>query len=203
MKLSQVLVVFGIAAAIASCSSPGIGKDKLGPLRSESAAGLAFQVPESWEGTPPSSQMRAAQFTLPAAEGSDHPELTVYFFGHGQGGTTQANIERWIGQMTQPGGKSAEAKAKEETRQVGEFKVTTVRVNGTYAAGSSMMPGMGKTEDKPDYALWGAVVEGEGGPWFFKATGPEGAMKQAEPGFVALVSSLKRSAAPPDTGLTR
>jgi len=31
------------------------------------------------------------------------------------------------------------------------------------------MPGMGGDTSEPGYALWGAVVEGPGGPWFFKS----------------------------------
>ena len=52
--------------------------------------------------------MRAAQYTLPSVKpGDEAPELVVYFFGHGSGGTAEANIERWIGQMEQPGGKDS------------------------------------------------------------------------------------------------
>jgi hypothetical protein len=205
MRFSQVLSVTIFAAMMIGCSTPGNGNQKgssggsskLGPLRTDNAAGLSYEVPQSWTSRAPASSMRAAQYSLPPVkEGGDAPELAVFFFGAGQGGDVQANIERWIGQMQQSNGKTSDENAKKETRTVGDFKVTTVRVNGTYAAGSSMMPGSGSAEDKPDYRMWAAVIEGEGGPWFFKATGPQKAMEKADPAFDHLIASLKRGAAP-------
>jgi hypothetical protein len=206
MKLSQVLVVLSMTAMMLSCSSPGDGKEgkasaKIGPTRAEAVAGIRFEVPESWKSVPPTSSMRAAQFQLPARQGEEAPELVVFFFGPGQGGETQPNIDRWIGQMKEPGGKSAEEEARQESRTVGDLKVTTVRVNGTYSAGS-MMPGMSAGEDKPGYRMWGAVVEGKGGPWFFKATGPQKSMQEADPAFDNIVSSLEPAPAAPDTTQT-
>jgi hypothetical protein len=47
---------------------------------------------------------------------------------------------------------------------------------------------------KADYRLWGAVVEGPGGPWFFKATGPRAVLAGAEPALKALIGSLRKAA---------
>lgn len=187
-----------VIALLAGCSAPG---DSATPkaTRLASAAGLAFAVPEAWVVDTPSSSMRAAQFTLPAAEEKgEGPELAVFFFGAGQGGNVQANIDRWIGQMQQADGKPSAEKAKRESRKVGKFKVSLVRVDGDYGGGMMGDPhanphGGGA---KQGYRLWAAVVEGEGGPWFFKATGPKAAMEMAAPGFEALVASLQ--AAPPE-----
>jgi hypothetical protein len=191
-------IFFSAALLIASCASAG---DKTPPkdARAESAAGLSFAVPKDWAAGTPTSAMRAAQFALPAEkEGGDTPELVLFFFGSGQGGNTQANIDRWIGQMQQADGKSSAEKAKRESRKVGKYTVSLVTVDGSYAGG--MMGGMGANPHadphggggtKSDYRLWAAVVEGDGGPWFFKATGPKGAMEKAATGFDALVASLK------------
>jgi len=40
------------------------------------------------------------------------------------------------------------------------------------------------------WALFGAVVEGQGGPWFFKAVGPKATIEQARPAFHTLLGSL-------------
>ena len=49
--------------------------------------------------------MRVAQYKLPKAAGdSEDALLVVYYFGQGQGGSPQANIDRWIEQMKQPDG---------------------------------------------------------------------------------------------------
>ena len=69
------------------------------------AASLKFDVPAGWVSKTPSSSMRVAEFTLPkVASDAEDATVTVYYFG-GQGGSVQANIDRWIGQMAQPDGK--------------------------------------------------------------------------------------------------
>jgi hypothetical protein len=153
-------------------------------MRAVSAAGIAFEVPAGWESSPPTSGMRAAQFRLPAGAG-DAPEMVLFFFGEGQGGGTDANLERWAGQMG-----ATVAQAKTDSKTVGGFKVTTIAVDGTYASGGM---GMGGGESKAGYRMWGAVVEGQGGPWFFKATGPAEAMAAAAGSFDSLVASLRKA----------
>ncbi len=160
---------------------------RTGDTRMESAKGISYRVPTDWTSAPPSSGMRAAQYTLPVASGeTDAPELVLYFFGEGQGGSAQANIDRWMGQFTQSNGSSASDQAKTSSRTVGPFKVTEVRVSGTYAGGM----GMGQAENKPGYAMWGAVIEGQGGPWFFKAVGPVKSMQRIDAQFDDVIDSL-------------
>jgi hypothetical protein len=35
------------------------------------------------------------------------------------------------------------------------------------------------------------MIEGEEGPWFFRATGPQATIAQAKPGFDAMLASLE------------
>src|SRR5262245_63122436 len=80
------------------------------------AAGLIFATLDGWKQQPGGSSMRVAEFTLPrAASDGEDAQLIVYYFG-GSGGTVQANIDRWVGQMQQPDGRSSAAVAKRETR---------------------------------------------------------------------------------------
>ena len=93
-----------------------------------SAASLTFSAPPGWKTVATSSSMRVAQFALPRAAGDPaDAELVVYYFG-GSGGTVEANIERWLGQMQQPDGKPSSAVAKRGTRTVNGLKVTLVDV---------------------------------------------------------------------------
>lgn len=156
--------------------------------RQESAAGIQFAVPVDWSAVPSTSSMRAAEFKIPGDGGKDG-DLVLYFFGEGQGGGTDANIERWIGQMLDEEGQPATGSAERGTRTVGDLKVTTVTVEGTYTA--SMMPGMGGDTSEPGFALWGAVIEGPGGPWFFKAVGPKNVMNAATKHLDALLESVR------------
>lgn len=197
-----ILVVAAAVLLASGCSSPG-GNGSGGPMRAAVAAGLAFSVPEGWTEVDPASAMRSAQFALPpASEGGDAPELILFHFGAGQGGDVQANIERWIGQISQPDGKPSTERARRASREVGKFRVSTVMVDGTYASGS-MMGMMGTPHGDPhgspheggaqkeDYRLWAAVVEGEGGPWFFKCAGPRAALEKAAGGLEAMVGSIR------------
>src|SRR5438034_11313181 len=98
------------------------------------ASGLTFTTPDGWRQSPPGSSMRIAEFTLPRAAGdADDAQLVVYYFG-GSGGSIDANIQRWIGQMQQPDGKAASAAPTRETRKVHGLTVTLVDVSGTYVA---------------------------------------------------------------------
>lgn len=137
----------------------------------DTANGLTWNVPSAFEKVAPASPMRAAQYRVPSGkEGVKDGEVAVFYFGGGQGGEKQANLERWASQFKQDDGGDPMSKAKVETFDAGPLKVTTIELTGHYV--SSTMGG-GPSYDEPGWKLYGAVVEGEGGPWFFKAVGPE------------------------------
>src|ERR1043165_9333979 len=105
-----------------------------------SAAGLKFVAPAGWVSKPPASSMRVVEYTLPkTAPDTEDAALAVYYFG-GQGGTVQANLDRWIGQMTQPDGRASKDVAKTTTlKTTSGLNVTLLDVSGTYVA--EMAPG--------------------------------------------------------------
>jgi len=146
-------------------------------------AGLSFTIAPEWQSTPPSSMMRAAQFTVPAAEGDAEGGELVLF--QGIGGSAQMNLDRWVGQF------SNQTRTPElAQKDVNTLKVYTVDVNGTYSA--SMGPMMAaQTVTKTDYRMLAAVVEGAGGPWHFKLTGPKATLDKWKPAFVQLIDSLQ------------
>jgi hypothetical protein len=49
----------------------------------------------------------------------------------------------------------------------------------------------GPAEAQPNSRLLGAVVEGPGGPWFFKATGPSATLGAQRDAFLAMLESLR------------
>jgi hypothetical protein len=142
------------------------------PTSAQNPSGeLKFKAPDGWTTEKPTSSMRAAQYTLPKAEGDkEDATLVLYYFGATQGGTAQANIDRWIGQMQQPDGSDSKSKAKTESMTVNGLKVTTVDVTGTYTA--EMAPGSKTFHNDADYRLRAAVVETPKGNYFVKLTGP-------------------------------
>ena len=108
---------------------------------------------------------------LPKVEGdNDDATLVLYYFGATQGGTAQANIDRWISQMQQPDGSDSKSKAKTESMTVNGLNVSTVDVAGVYTA--EMAPGSKTFHNDADYRLRAAVVETPKGNYFVKLAGP-------------------------------
>ena len=150
-------------------------------LAADSGAGIKWTVPSNWkaEGQRP---MRLDTYTIPPVAGDTDPgECGVYYFGQGQGGSVQANMDRWVGQF-----QSKEAPKRGE-RTVHGLKVTTVDVSGTY---SGMGGPMAKSAPKSNYRLLGAIVEGPQGSVFFKFTGPAKTVAQNQAAFDRLLASL-------------
>jgi hypothetical protein len=157
----------------------------------ESVAGLKWTAPPGWksEGSRP---MRAATYVIPPAPGDhDTAECAIYFFGAGQGGSIDANIERWKGQFHEAGGKPANAQV--QTITVHSLKVTTIDTSGEY---SGMGGPMGPPQPaKPGYRLLGAIVEGPRGSVFVKFTGPAKTVAATQAKFNALIHSFEKEGA--------
>jgi hypothetical protein len=147
---------------------------------------LKFTVPAGWIEEERTSSMRVAQYRLPkAGTDTEDASLVLYYFGQGQGGSTAANIERWVSQVKQADGSSA----KQESLEVHGLKVTTVDVSGTYVAETA--PGSGEFNNKPSYRLRGAVVETPNGSYFVKLVGPEKTVTQWNESFLSYVKSFE------------
>ncbi|MEQ8822044.1 MAG: hypothetical protein RLY93_17550 [Sumerlaeia bacterium] len=150
-------------------------------------AGFEIPLPEGWTATPQDElgPMRAAEFHAPAPEGEgEGPTLVIYYFGPGQGGTAQANIDRWIGQMEVSG------EPRTGTAEVGGLTVTTVMARGTLLPSRMPMAG-GSNSPVPGSALYGAVIEGgPRGSVFFKMTGQEEAVEAVLPEVNAIIATM-------------
>ncbi|HET9212333.1 MAG TPA: hypothetical protein VFR03_18150 [Thermoanaerobaculia bacterium] len=151
---------------------------------SQQAAGAAgsidFDLPKGWQSQKVTSSMRLVQTTVPGPGGNG--DFAVFYFGPGGGGPVDANIERWVGQV------EGASKPTPETFETNGYKVTWVDVKGTLKP-SGM--GMGPSSPVPNARLYGAVVEGPGGPWFFKATGPDATLGPQRDAFVGMLKSVR------------
>jgi len=117
--------------------------------------------------------MRAATYVV------DDAECVVYFFGQGQGGSVQANIDRWKGQFTQP------ATPTIANHVVHGLKVTTIDIAGNYG-------GMNGGAGKPGYRMLGAIIENPGGNIFLKFTGPAKTIAANQSKFEQLLGSFDK-----------
>jgi hypothetical protein len=127
--------------------------------------------------------MRAATYPV------DGGECAIYFFGVGQGGSVQANLDRWKGQFKAAGGKPAEAKIDKLT--VHRLPVTTIDVSGEYSGmGGPTAPAAAPVQG---YRLLGAIIEGPGGNVFIKFAGPTKAVTANQRKFEELVRSFDQA----------
>jgi hypothetical protein len=159
------------------------------PGGGESPAGgqLIWNVPAGWVEEPPSSSMRKAQYALPAAAGDpEGGQCAVFYFGPGQGGDIQANIDRWASQLTDASGGHPTPTVAESN--IGGRKVLKVSMEGTYTNTMG-----GDSAPKPGTLLLGAIVEGADANWFFKCTGPKKTMESHRQEFDALIASVHAS----------
>ena len=154
---------------------------------SPAQADLVWTAPEGWTSVPPSSSMRRAQYALSAAPGdAARGECAVFYFGPGQGGDIQANVDRWASQFkSETGGGSPAPSVTEGT--VSGMKVLKVTIEGTYSP-SPMMGG--DLTPKPGSLLLGAIIEGPDSNWFFKCTGPKKTLEAHRNEFEAMIGSI-------------
>lgn len=156
-------------------------------LMAESAAGVHWTAPAGWKAEA-ARPMRAATYSIPLAAGdAGIAECVVNYFGPGQGGGVDANIERWRGQVLGADGKPAVAKIDKRTTR--SIPITTVDSSGTYTGMGGPMSGGSKPV--AGYRLIGAIVEGPGGSVFFKLTGPAKTIAAQQKSFEQLLASIQ------------
>jgi len=173
--------------AAPEATPPGMPPDGPPPAVSAgdaAAVGIKWDVPARWTDRGATS-MRLATYQVPAKGGGDAGECAVFYFGPGQGGDPESNIDRWIGQFEKHG------KISRASQQYGGIPVKLVEVEGDYLAPSGPM--MESTARKSDYMLKGAIVEGPNGNVFFKFTGPKKTLDGAAKEFEQLLASMKKS----------
>lgn len=157
-------------------------------LFAESVAGLKWTTPTAWK-TEGARPMRAATYTIPPTAGDTaSAECVVYFFGAGQGGSVEANLDRWKGQMLAPGGKPADAKIAKRT--IHGLAVTTIDASGDYSGMGGPMASSKSLQN--NYRLLGAIVEGPGGNVFIKFTGPAKTIAASQSEFEQLLNSFDK-----------
>ena len=153
----------------------------------ESAAGVRWTAPPGWKAEA-ARPMRAATYSIPLAAGDQGiAECVVNFFGAEQGGSVEANIERWRGQVLGADGKPAVAKI--DKRPGRGVPITLIDTSGTYTGmGGPMTAG---AKPVSGYRLMGAIVEGPGGSVFFKLTGPAKTIAAQQKNFEQLLASIQ------------
>ena len=130
--------------------------------------GYRTTVPRGWAPRAPSSQMRLAEYTVAAADGSSGAEVVVYFFGAGLGGNVEANLTRWKAQFSTPDGSPVPETVTRDT--TGAFPLTFAEYRGTYARGIGA--GSAAEQARPNHTLIAGIAETPRGTLFIQLFGP-------------------------------
>lgn len=197
-----------LALTAAACRKtpepPGSGSSSVSPISSATPspgpaqhepAGDSASTPVdiSWVDPPglrrvaPKNAMRKASYEVPRANGdAEDGELAVFYFGPGQGGSIDANVDRWVKQFSD----ISPNDVKRADREANGLRQHTVEIeHGTFDAGQMAMGG--SKGPKKDYALEGAIVEAPSGAYFFKMTGPSRTVLGARASFLQLLDSVR------------
>jgi len=185
--VSCVALMFIGGSVLGGCTKKTDNGAKAPELGADTPLGsISVKAPTSWKSSPPTSNMRRAQWAI--GEGDKAAELVVYYFGGGSGGTVEDNLDRWYGQFEQADGKSSKDAAKVENKTFAGMATTIVDLGGTFIA--QVSPGAQERHNKPDHHMLAAIVEAGDGPYFFKMVGPSATVKGARAGFDAMLGSL-------------
>jgi hypothetical protein len=183
--LSSVLLLALWAASAVPVATAADAGQAVRLLNLESSVGA------DWEHQQPTSTMRLLQYGIPAAGGGGPATFVVYHFGLGQGGSIEANTERWQSQFSTADGGPVEPVVT--TFKAGELPVTVVELKGSYARSL----GMGqRVEAQPDHTLLAAIVETGQGNLFAQMHGPTASVEAQRAAFEAFLRGLKPVAAP-------
>ncbi len=151
------------------------------PKRAE-VGGLVFPKPPTWLWTAPRVRFRTLQYDVPGvADGAGAAELVFSLFRGGDGGPTDMNIDRWIGQFRSPEGEPAEATTSTEER--GGLVIHRVETAGSYQA-------MGQPAPRPGQMQLGAIIEAPGRRVFVRLVGPDATVEAAREDFDRLVAGV-------------
>jgi len=143
------------------------------PSAASEAPALVWKMPSGWQEAPNPNAMRLATYGAPGGV-----EVSV----SRAGGSTDANIQRWVAQFDDVGRDARTEKT------VHGLHVVMVDVSGTYVGGGMTMGA--DSASRPGWAMVGAIVEGRGLPYFFKMMGPAAAVLVDHPAFDHLVDGI-------------
>ncbi|MHC4949059.1 MAG: hypothetical protein ACYTG1_12510 [Planctomycetota bacterium] len=153
--------------------------------------GLRAPKPVTWIWQPPRHELRLANYIVPGIGDGDAAHLVISHLGEDQGGTVDANIDRWAAAFRGPDGGPVAPDVERLT--VAGMPVTVVEL-----AGAWMKPGTGW--HTADQRLLAAVLETPTGPVFIQLSGASDTVARNRDPFLELVRGIRAgdgAAAPP------
>ena len=134
----------------------------------------------------PKTRIVEHEFAIPVVGGD---EIEGRFTVMGAGGGVDANIQRWLGQFTQPDGSSTKEKSKVQKMQINGVEVHYVDIAGDFKD----QPGpFAPAVTRENYRMLGAIIVTEkAGMHFLKLYGPKATVSGQEEPFKQMLNGLK------------
>jgi hypothetical protein len=170
------------------CGQEAAAPTPAAPAKETKAAELkagefTLKADAAWALKPEARMMSVGGFSY-LKEGKPLMDADVYYFGEGQGGNVDSNINRWQSQF-KPGADGKPVAPKLTNLKYGEEKVILVELEGVFMSGSMFGP---KTE-KEGQRMLGAILDHKKGSVFIKMVGADADMKSAAGSFRKLIDS--------------
>jgi hypothetical protein len=134
--------------------------------------------------------MRLLQFRAPGKTEGEEAAFVLYYFGPRQGGSLEANVERWKSQFSRPDGGEVEAVI---TSLEGTYPADLVELEGSYARGVGLGP---SGEAQPGQMLLAAIVESPQGSLYPQLHGPVDLVKTLRGDFIAFIEGIQPDQSP-------
>jgi len=149
-----------------------------------SVGSFSFPRPEGWIWVPPTSSIRKAELNIPSSVPGVAPATVTFFcFGPGEGGSVQANVDRWTRQFSNPDG--SPVKAVTESRRDNLTDVTLVTASGLFSSGMDR----NSSTTQARTGLRGAILQSTQGDVYVKMTGPEALVSSSAKAFEDMIHS--------------
>lgn len=153
-------------------------------ISTSTAAPVDFKAPKGWKKEKPANNMRKHQFRIPKSKGdAKDGELAVFHFRGG--GSIEANIKRWKGQVKPAAG---DPQPKQSSRVCGGLKVVIYDQTGTYQTPprGPRAPGVKMAGAR----VINAIIETAEGNYYVKFVGPKKTIGDNMKQFHAFLDSL-------------
>jgi hypothetical protein len=183
LAIALLTAAFAAPAGFAATDAPATASKEI-KLGSLSYRGV---VPSSWQSVPPETNKRLLQFRT--SDTTAAAEVIVFYFGPGEGGSAEANIQRWRGQFI--GDNHTPITPVVERFKSHGMSATTAELRGTYARGIGVGP---VGTPKPDQTLFAAVVESPEGNLILQLFGNSATVARERNAFLAFVRSIAPAA---------
>jgi len=148
---------------------------------------IKMQAPAQWARKQPASKIVVYEFGAPAAKDDSSDGRCTFMQA---GGGVEANIDRWIGQFSQPDKTSTKDKAKISKKQVQGMEIHYVQLSGTFK--DQPRGPFGPTVDRENYTMLGAIVVTPQAEFFVKFYGPNRTIAEHQRAFEEMLDGLQK-----------